>query len=100
MVHRPECRCKMESRCKVEHEMSLAALRRSDPYISGIVDVTGQVALYIFSAKANEWVSEPGERRSQEVSPVLDLFTWGTPQMVGKILGTQCIGEVTAEVCV
>lgn len=55
MVHRPECRCKMESRCKVEHEMSLAALRRSDPYISGIVDVTGQVALYIFSAKANEW---------------------------------------------
>ncbi|XP_018410755.1 PREDICTED: mRNA-decapping enzyme 1A [Nanorana parkeri] len=45
----------MESRSKVEHEMSLAALRRSDPYIRGIVDVTGQVALYSFSAKANEW---------------------------------------------
>lgn len=35
--------------------MSLAALRRNDPYISGIMDVTGQVALYSFSAKANEW---------------------------------------------
>ncbi|KAM3914251.1 mRNA-decapping enzyme 1A isoform 2-T2 [Leptodactylus fuscus] len=45
----------MEARCKVEHEMSLAALRRNDPYISAIVDVSGQVALYIFSARANEW---------------------------------------------
>ncbi|XP_063796878.1 mRNA-decapping enzyme 1A isoform X2 [Pseudophryne corroboree] len=46
---------KMEPRSKVGHEMSLAALRHNDPYISGIVDVTGQVALYSFSAKANEW---------------------------------------------
>ncbi|KAM4651768.1 mRNA-decapping enzyme 1A [Discoglossus pictus] len=45
----------MEARCKVGHEMSLAALRQTDPYISNIVDVTGQVALYRFSAKANEW---------------------------------------------
>ncbi|KAM9324453.1 mRNA-decapping enzyme 1A [Gastrophryne carolinensis] len=45
----------MESGSKVEQGMSLAALRRGDPYISGIVDVTGQVALYSFSAKANEW---------------------------------------------
>ncbi|KAG8550911.1 hypothetical protein GDO81_028959 [Engystomops pustulosus] len=45
----------MEARCKVEHEMSLAALKRNDPYISGIMDVSGQVALYSFSAKANEW---------------------------------------------
>ncbi|XP_075039325.1 mRNA-decapping enzyme 1A isoform X2 [Mixophyes fleayi] len=45
----------MESRGKVGHEMSLAALRQNDPYINDIVDVTGQVALYSFSAKANEW---------------------------------------------
>ncbi|XP_040263701.1 mRNA-decapping enzyme 1A [Bufo bufo] len=45
----------MEARSKVEQEMSLAALRRNDPYISTIIDVSGQVALYSFSAKANEW---------------------------------------------
>ncbi|XP_069824910.1 mRNA-decapping enzyme 1A isoform X2 [Dendropsophus ebraccatus] len=45
----------MEARSRVEQEMSLAALRRNDPYISAIIDVTGQVALYSFSAKANEW---------------------------------------------
>ncbi|XP_056380330.1 mRNA-decapping enzyme 1A isoform X2 [Hyla sarda] len=55
MVHGPHSGAKMEARSKVEHEMSLAALRRNDPYISGIIDVTGQVALYSFSAKANEW---------------------------------------------
>ncbi|KAM4722739.1 LOW QUALITY PROTEIN: mRNA-decapping enzyme 1A [Rhinophrynus dorsalis] len=45
----------MAARGKVGQEMSLAALRQTDPYISNIVDVTGQVALYSFSAKANEW---------------------------------------------
>ncbi|RMB99963.1 hypothetical protein DUI87_23372 [Hirundo rustica rustica] len=35
--------------------MSLAALRRHDPFITGIADVTGQVALYSFSPKDNEW---------------------------------------------
>ncbi|XP_040292630.1 mRNA-decapping enzyme 1B isoform X1 [Bufo bufo] len=36
-------------------DISLAALRRHDPYIQGIVDVASQVALYTFSHKANEW---------------------------------------------
>nr|XP_047903443.1 mRNA-decapping enzyme 1A isoform X3 [Anser cygnoides] len=36
-------------------EISLAALQRHDPYITSIADVTGQVALYSFSPKANEW---------------------------------------------
>ncbi|XP_063785410.1 mRNA-decapping enzyme 1B isoform X2 [Pseudophryne corroboree] len=35
--------------------ISLAALRRQDPYIQGIVDVASQVALYTFSHKASEW---------------------------------------------
>lgn len=35
--------------------MSLAALQRQDPYINKLLDVTGQVALYNFNAKANEW---------------------------------------------
>lgn len=37
--------------------MSLAALQRQDPYINKLLDVTGQVALYNFNSKANEWVS-------------------------------------------
>ncbi|XP_051777060.1 mRNA-decapping enzyme 1A isoform X3 [Erpetoichthys calabaricus] len=45
----------MEALSKAGHEMSLAALKQHDPYISHIVDVTGQVALYTFNAKANEW---------------------------------------------
>ncbi|MEE6501686.1 hypothetical protein FKM82_004297 [Ascaphus truei] len=45
----------MEARGNTGQEMSLAALRQTDPYISSIVDVTGQVALYSFSAKANGW---------------------------------------------
>ncbi|XP_060020423.1 mRNA-decapping enzyme 1B isoform X4 [Lagenorhynchus albirostris] len=36
-------------------DMSLAALRRHDPYISRIVDVASQVALYTFGHRANEW---------------------------------------------
>lgn len=38
------------------HEISLAALRRHDPYISRIVDVASQVALYTFFHRANKWV--------------------------------------------
>lgn len=37
--------------------MSLAALQRQDPYINKLLDVTGQVALYNFNSKVNEWVS-------------------------------------------
>ncbi|KAF7209456.1 mRNA-decapping enzyme 1A isoform X1 [Nothobranchius furzeri] len=37
------------------HLMSLAALQRHDPYINKLLDVTGQVALYNFNSKANEW---------------------------------------------
>ncbi|XP_019728722.1 mRNA-decapping enzyme 1A isoform X2 [Hippocampus comes] len=37
------------------HMMSLAALQRQDPYINTLLDVTGQVALYNFNSKANEW---------------------------------------------
>ncbi|KAM4047403.1 mRNA-decapping enzyme 1A isoform 2-T2 [Anomaloglossus baeobatrachus] len=55
MVHRSDSRAKMEVRSTVERGMSLAALRRNDPFISAIMDVTGQVALYSFSAKTNEW---------------------------------------------
>lgn len=47
----------MESLNKAGQEMSLAALKQHDPYITSIADVTGQVALYRFSPKANEWVS-------------------------------------------
>lgn len=39
------------------HMMSLAALQRQDPYINKLLDVTGQVALYNFNSKANEWVT-------------------------------------------
>lgn len=38
------------------HMMSLAALQRQDPYINKLLDVTGQVALYNFNSKTNEWV--------------------------------------------
>lgn len=35
--------------------MSLAALKQHDPYITSIADLTGQVALYTFCPKANQW---------------------------------------------
>ncbi|KAJ3612546.1 hypothetical protein NHX12_020817 [Muraenolepis orangiensis] len=35
--------------------ISLAALRRQDPYINNIVDVASQVALYTFNNTTNEW---------------------------------------------
>ncbi|XP_066523152.1 mRNA-decapping enzyme 1B [Hoplias malabaricus] len=36
-------------------DISLAALRRQDPYINNIMDVASQVALYIFNNETNEW---------------------------------------------
>ncbi|KAK3540499.1 hypothetical protein QTP70_032456 [Hemibagrus guttatus] len=54
----PCCRMlafKMESANKAGHLMSLAALQQYDPYINKLLDVTGQVALYKFNSKANEW---------------------------------------------
>ncbi|XP_048211779.1 mRNA-decapping enzyme 1A [Perognathus longimembris pacificus] len=48
-------RFKMESPSRVGQEMSLAALKQHDPYITSIADLTGQVALYTFSPKANQW---------------------------------------------
>lgn len=54
---------KMEAAGRAGQEMSLAALRRHDPFITGIADVTGQVALYSFSPKDNEWVSPAGRAR-------------------------------------
>lgn len=38
-----------------ENRMNLAALQQKDPYITDIVDTAKQVALYLFSAKENEW---------------------------------------------
>ncbi|XP_066500584.1 mRNA-decapping enzyme 1A [Hoplias malabaricus] len=45
----------MESVNKAGHLMSLAALQHYDPYIHKLLDLTGQVALYKFNSKANEW---------------------------------------------
>ncbi|XP_044512717.1 mRNA-decapping enzyme 1A [Gracilinanus agilis] len=45
----------MEAANRAGAEMSLAALRRHDPYITSIADLTGQVALYTFSPEANQW---------------------------------------------
>ncbi|KAJ7428436.1 hypothetical protein BTVI_00619 [Pitangus sulphuratus] len=45
-------------------DISLAALRQHDPYISGIVDVASQVALYTFGHRASQWVRAPGEAHS------------------------------------
>ncbi|XP_041518312.1 mRNA-decapping enzyme 1A isoform X2 [Microtus oregoni] len=48
-------RVKMESLSRAGQEMSLAALKQHDPYITSIADLTGQVALYTFCPKANQW---------------------------------------------
>uniref|UniRef100_A0A8C6DGB4 5'-(N(7)-methylguanosine 5'-triphospho)-[mRNA] hydrolase n=1 Tax=Moschus moschiferus TaxID=68415 RepID=A0A8C6DGB4_MOSMO len=45
----------MESLSRAGQEMSLAALKQHDPYITSIADLTGQVALYTFCPKANQW---------------------------------------------
>uniref|UniRef100_A0A8C1P4F4 5'-(N(7)-methylguanosine 5'-triphospho)-[mRNA] hydrolase n=1 Tax=Cyprinus carpio TaxID=7962 RepID=A0A8C1P4F4_CYPCA len=46
----------MECVNKTGQLMSLAALQQYDPYIVKLLDVAGQVALYTFNSKANEWV--------------------------------------------
>lgn len=53
----------MESLSRAGQEMSLAALKQHDPYITSIADLTGQVALYTFCPKANQWVSEAQPRQ-------------------------------------
>ncbi|XP_043089336.1 mRNA-decapping enzyme 1A [Puntigrus tetrazona] len=45
----------MECVNKAGQLMSLAALQQHDPYIVKLLDVAGQVALYTFNSKANEW---------------------------------------------
>uniref|UniRef100_A0A8C1RAF3 5'-(N(7)-methylguanosine 5'-triphospho)-[mRNA] hydrolase n=1 Tax=Cyprinus carpio TaxID=7962 RepID=A0A8C1RAF3_CYPCA len=45
----------MECVNKTGQLMSLAALQQYDPYIVKLLDVAGQVALYTFNSKANEW---------------------------------------------
>ncbi|XP_077465930.1 mRNA-decapping enzyme 1A [Stigmatopora argus] len=54
------CPCRSNITYKMDtvnagHLMSLAALQRQDPYINTLLDVTGQVALYNFNSKVNEW---------------------------------------------
>lgn len=53
------------------HMMSLAALQRQDPYINKLLDVTGQVALYNFNSKANEWVRLLTNPKQFRVQPLL-----------------------------
>ena len=62
----------MELLSRAEQEMSLAALKQHDPYITSIADLTGQVALYTFCPKANQWVSEarPGTRPDWPLPPL------------------------------
>ncbi|XP_052461238.1 mRNA-decapping enzyme 1A-like isoform X3 [Carassius gibelio] len=45
----------MECVNKAGQLMSLAALQQHDPYIVKLLDVAGQVALYTFNSKVNEW---------------------------------------------
>ncbi|KAL8212495.1 UNVERIFIED_CONTAM: mRNA-decapping enzyme 1A [Gekko kuhli] len=70
----------MESLSKAGQEMSLAALKQHDPYITSIADVTGQVALYSFSPKANEWLSKSDvevffEKRLCNVGQAMSILT-------------------------
>lgn len=53
------------------HMMSLAALQRKDPYINKLLDVTGQVALYNFNSKANEWVRLLKQPKQFHVQPLV-----------------------------
>ncbi|KAK2858975.1 hypothetical protein Q5P01_003595 [Channa striata] len=49
-------------------DISLAALKRQDPYINNIVDVASQVALYTYNNRANEW-------EKTEVEGTLFIYT-------------------------
>lgn len=73
---------KMESLSRAGQEMSLAALKQHDPYITSIADLTGQVALYTFCPKANQWVSAARPLRSFSRPPPLKgaartVLGWG-----------------------
>uniref|UniRef100_A0A803YHH6 5'-(N(7)-methylguanosine 5'-triphospho)-[mRNA] hydrolase n=1 Tax=Meleagris gallopavo TaxID=9103 RepID=A0A803YHH6_MELGA len=52
------------SRAPCGLDISLAALQQHDPYISSIVDVASQVALYTFGHRANEWVRRAAPPRN------------------------------------
>ena len=47
----------MAADSRAEDRMNLAALQQCDPYVKSIVQTASQVALYIFNAEGNEWVS-------------------------------------------
>lgn len=49
-------------------DISLAALKRQDPYINNIVDVASQVALYTYNNRTNEW-------EKTEVEGTLFIYT-------------------------
>ncbi|XP_058480859.1 mRNA-decapping enzyme 1B [Solea solea] len=49
-------------------DISLAALKRQDPYINTIVDVASQVALYTYNNRSNEW-------EKTEVEGTLFIYT-------------------------
>lgn len=51
-------------------DISLAALQQHDPYISSIVDVASQVALYTFGHRANEWVRAAAPPRTLRAGEV------------------------------
>lgn len=51
-------------------DISLAALQQHDPYISSIVDVASQVALYTFGHRANEWVRAAAPPRTLRTGEV------------------------------
>lgn len=64
-------------------DISLAALRQHDPYISGIVDVASQVALYTFGHRASQWVrarSRPDTPRHAHRAPRGRGLAAGTPR--------------------
>ena len=94
---------KMESVSRAGQEISLAALKQHDPYITSIADVTGQVALYSFSPKANEWVSA-GERPGLSPRPAREAAAQPRagrsrpPAVRGRGSGRPCHGRSCAGV--
>lgn len=83
----------MESVSRAEQEISLAALQQHDPYITSIADVTGQVALYSFSPKANEWVS-PEKRARLFQRPGRTGWRRRSPRQ-----GIRCRGRGSGRLC-
>lgn len=81
----------MECVNKAGHLMSLAALQQYDPYIVKLLDVAGQVALYTFNSKANEWVrSQMYCHISSHISVSLQLLI-ATPPVYYLLYGVRCV---------